>query len=409
MSRPSWAAPVRTDDEKKIIFSYPVSLPSLGLGNFILQTTESGAIESKSVSAPANQEPADIVQPASLVLSPSTLNLVASAESGGAIQLSDLLNYLLDIPFSVSGVEMPIRSLFGSLLSRVSGVEANVADISGVRLAAEEAKSALNDITDAMQDVSGALVELRTATLQSDLSGVLVRVAALEGVAPVDLSGVLTRLDGAESQIALLANVKLDIATYDGEKVSFAAAGDLANLDTRVGAAESGLTSAGSRLDALESAVPSKVAQADYDVYVAANDAAVAAAASAASSAASDAAAASALASAAEVKGLMSKLEVEDNSTAGISGAYWAETQGATLAGIMDAGKIASYLFDAPHAELTIPATVGGSAAAAGAVRRLRNAHASAVLPISLGGVSYEVVAKETAIFQHNGTEWRLL
>jgi hypothetical protein len=422
MSRPYFGTRIRTEEDKKVFFAHPVSLPILNLGNFTLQTTESGSIESKPVSAPAEQEPADVIQPASLELSSDRLELKASAEFSGAVLLESLMSNLLDIEINIlPGIRMPIRSFLGSLFASVEGVKGEVLDISGTRLPAlvteqlsnsalDAAREAAQALLDAAQDAATAQAALEASTVASDISGAVARISALEaGVGAVDLSGVLVRLDDAESQIFNLINGKLDIALYEGEKPQFATAGDVANLDVRVGGAESTINANSDRLDALEAAVPSKVAQADYDVYVASNDAAVAAAASAASTAQSAADAASALASAAEIKGLLSKLEVEDNSTENISEVYWSETQGSVLAGIMDSGKIASYMFSAPHAELTIPATVGGSAAAAGAVRRLRNAHPTAVLPISLESVSYEVAPQETAIFQHNGTAWRLL
>jgi len=321
---------------------------------------------------------------------------------------------------------MPIRSFLGSLFASVEGVKGEVLDISGTRLPAlvteqlsnaslDAAREAAQALLDAAQDAATAQAALEASTVASDISGAVARIAALEsGMGAVDLSGVLTRLDGAESQIFNLINGKLDIALYEGEKPQFATAGDVANLDARVGGAESTINANSNRLDAIEAAVPTFLPTTTFDVYVASNDAAVAAAASAASTAQSAADAASALASAAEVKGLLSALQVEDNSTSGVSQIYWGNSQAATLAGIMDSGKIASYTWDPvfegePHPVLDIPATVGGEPAVAGAVRRLRNAHPTAVLPISLESVSYEVAPQETAIFQHNGTSWRLL
>jgi len=417
MSRPTWTINNRTPEDKIPQFSEVV------IGDFKINTTSTGAIESKPVSAPANQEPADVVQPASLRLTETALSLEATAEFGGSVLLSSLINSLLDVPGIISGdgLEMSLRSAFGRLFSSVAVNSSVIADISGVRLPAvlnevvnnaslDEARALAQSLKDSVQDASGSLLELANATASASISALESRVTAVEaGMGNVDLSGVLTRLDGAEVQIAQLIDQKLDVATYEGEKPMFATASDYSNLDARVQGAEMSINGNAERLDALESALPTKVAQADYDVAIASLEASVASAQATADSASASASSAQATADGAEVKGLLSKLEVEDNSTAGVSETYWLETQGAVLAGIMDAHKIANYLFDAPASELTIPATVGGSSAVAGAVRRLRNAHPTAVLPISLEGVSYEIVAGETAVFQHNGTAWRLL
>jgi hypothetical protein len=396
MSRPSWARPIRTEEEK--IPQFP---DTIVIGGFRINTTSTGALETKPVGAPPSQDPADLVQPASLRLADSAITLEASAEFGGTIVLKDLLNKLLDLPiYSVAGVEMPIRSLFGSLFSRVAGVEGSVADISGVRLAAEEAKSALNDIKDAMQDVSGALLELATATAASDLAGVLGRVTALEAVPPADLSSVESRLTTAETAIISKAS-QIDV---DSALAAKASAAEVSALDTRVGSAESSLTSAGGRLDALESALPGKVSQGDYDVYVAANDAAVGAAAAAAGTAQAAADAAAIVAAAAEVKGLVSKMIVETHNTAGVSSVYWGESIGAILMTAMEAGKVAEYIFDGPATVALVP-----NSAATDKVLRLRNGNSAGLLTVTLGGSSYEIVEKETVSFHYDGAAWRLM
>jgi hypothetical protein len=110
------------------------------------------------------------------------------------------------------------------------------------------------------------------------------------------------------------------------------------------------------------------------------------------------------VAAAAQVKGLVSKLTVEDINTAGVNGAYWAETIGATIATAMDLGKLVSYTYDGP-ATITLP--VGEHVA--GAVRRLKNGHAEAALSVVLGDATYELMAGEVLTFQHNGSAWRLL
>jgi hypothetical protein len=383
------------------------------IGGFRINTTATGALETKPVGAPPSQDAADLVQPASLRLGESTITLEASAEFGGSIVLKELLNKLLDIPiFSIEGVEMPIRSLFGSLLSRVAVAESVTADLSGVRIPAvlnevvnnaslDAARELAQQLKDSSQDASGVLIALAAASAASDITGLSTRVTALEAIPPADLSSVEGRLTTAETAII----AKADQAAVDSALAAKAAAADLSALDTRVGSAEGSITSAASRLDAVEGALPGKVSQGDYDVYVAANDAAVGAAAAAAATAQTAADAAAAVAAAAEVKGLVSKMTVEDLSTVGVNAAYWIDGLGATLATAMDAGKLMSYNFDAPATEVVLPA----GSPAAGAVRRLRNAHASAVLPISLESVSYEIVAGETMVWQHNGSAWRLL
>lgn len=385
---------------------------AVSLGGFLLNTNATGALEAKPVAAPEQTPAVSVSQPVSLVSDISGLQVVSSAEFGGRVTLSDLLNKMLDIPISVAGLEMPIRSLFGQLFSRIAAEEAATADLSGVRIPAvlnevvnnaslDEARAAAQALKDAAQDASGVLVELAAASAAADITAVAGRVTALENAPAFDATAITGRLDAAEAAIG----GKADQSAVDAALAGKAAAADLTALDGRVGVAETAVAAAGTRLDAVEAGVASKVAQADYDVYVAANDAAVAAAASAASAAASDAAAAQALAEAAEVKGYVSKLVVEDISTAGISGAYWAETIGAAIATALDAGKLVNYIFDAPAGEITIPAGTPAS----GAVRRLRNGHASAVLPIALGGVSYELVAGEIGAFQYDGAAWRLI
>jgi len=265
----------------------------------------------------------------------------------------------------------------------------------------DEARALAQSLKDATQDASGALVELAAASAASSISALEGRVGVLEAVPPTDLSSVEGRLTAAEAAIVDKANAADVNAALDLK----ASAMSVYSLGVRLDAEEAATTATGSRLDAVESALPTKVAQADYDVAVASLEASVASAQAAADSASTAAAAAQTTANAAEVKGLMSKLEVEDNSTAGVSPAYWAETQGGVLAGIMDTHKIANYLFDAPASELVIP--VGTPVA--GAVRRLRNAHTTATLPIALDGNSYEIMAGETMVWQHNGTAWRLI
>ena len=370
------------------------------IGNFKLNTTETGAIETVPKNAPPSQEPADILKPASLRLRANDINLEASAESGGNILLSDLITALLDVPgiISVGSEEMSVRSALGRLFSNFSSLSANVADISGVRLAAEEAKSALNDITDAMQDVSGALLELRVATAASDLSGVLVRVAALEAAPGFDSTAL-------EAVVADLSGNLAYYKTTNDAAVS-AAAGAASAAQSTADDAASAAAAAQSAADLAQSTADTKVAQSDYNAFVIATNASLDSKALASDLVSGLAAKADASALAGkEDKGLAHALIVEEISTAGISGAYWSETIGATIATAMDAAKLVSYIFDAPAAEIVLPA----GSPATGALRRLKNGHASAELAVSLGGVSYVLVAGEIMSWVSDGSAWKLV
>lgn len=401
----------RTAEDKIIYFTSPVNLPSLNLGDFTVQTNGSGALTVQ----PKDQvvsEPSFIAKPVSIGSDISGIFLIDSAETGGRINLEDLINKLIDIPISVGNVEMPIRSLFGQLFTRVAAEEAAISDISGIRIPAivteqlsnaalDGAREAAQALKDAAQDASGVLFQLAQASAATDISGVAARVSALEATPGFDASALEARVTAAEAAIGEKAaaadvNAALDLK---------ASAMSVYVLDVRLSAEEQATTAAGTRLDAVEAALPGKVSQGDYDVYVAANDAAVAAAAGAAATAQAAADAAAATANAAEVAGYAHKLVVEEISTAGISGAYWAETIGGVIVAAADAGKLVNYVFDAPAGEIVLP--VGTPAA--GAFRRLRNGNASGVLAVSLGGESYEIVAGETMAFQYNGSAWRLI
>ena len=375
------------------------------IGDFVFNTTSTGALETKPLSAPAEQEPADAVQPASIRLRENDITLEASASFGGAVVLKDLLNKLLDIPiYSVDNVEMPLRSLFGSLFTSVAAVSASVADISGVRLAAEEAKSALNDITDAMQDVSGALLQLKVATAQSDLSGVLVRVAALEAVPAVDLTTVNSRLDAAEGALVL----KAAQADVDAALLLKANQSEFTAVADRVTALEGGNGGSTARLDALEAALPSKVAQADYDVYVAANDAAVAAAAGAAATAQAAADAAAAAVAGKEDIGRLHKIDMVLTDVSGVNAAYWASSLDATIGAIVDAGKVAEFI----NGDVTSHFLSAADAAATGTAYRFKNSGAYNWIIVlgSQGGTSIEVIPGElmTVVKEASGA-WKVM
>lgn len=332
----------------------------------------------------------------SLRLTSSGLQLSGSQS---IVSFSDLLNSLADSEIFISnnGLEMAsIRSAFGRIYSRLVSAESQLTDISGIKIATLEAQAAANLLTDSLQDVSGALLSLQVATAQSDLSGVLVRLQAIEAApgfdaAPLtaaiaDLSGNYYAYKTTNDEFTfLLASSKVDVSTYDAAMAEKASSADL--------------LAANSRIDSVEASVINAQASADGAVTAAA------AAQSAADAAASAASTAQATADAAEVKGYMSALEVVENSTAGVSAAYWGETQGATLAGLLNGGAIVNYLYDAPSPNLVLP--VGEPAT--GKVWRLRNAHEEATLPISVGDVVYEIMPLETLVLQYNGSAWRLI
>lgn len=394
-----------------------VSAPAIVLGDYRLQTdVGTGAVTVAPVSAPPTQPPAPAVQPASIALDGTGISLIPSAEFGGLVPHAALLEYLLDVPIiAAEGIQMSLRSALGRLFTKVAADEAAIADISGNRIpalvseasanaAADALRQAIQDAKDATQDTATAAAQLAAASAAMDIAAVADRVTALEGAPGFDSTALEARVTAAETAIG----AKADQSAVDAALALKADQSSLLAVDARVTAEETATAAAVSRLDAVEAGVASKVAQADYDMYVASNDAAVALAQATATNAENAAADASTLAQAAEVKGLVSKLVVEDVSTAGISGAYWGETIGASLADKMDLGKLVNYIYDAPAAEITIPATVAGGAAAADSVRRLRNGHESAILAVSLGGVSYELMAGETFTFHFNGSAWRL-
>ena len=391
--------------------SWNLTVPSIVLGEYRLQTDiGTGAVTVAPVAAPPTQTPAPAVQPASITADSVGISLIPSAEFGGRVLHTDLLNILLDLPIlSIEGIEMSVRSALGRLFNRVAATEASVVDVSGAiagviteqlsNTALDEARAAAQALLDASQSAETAQAALAAATAASDIASIAGRVTALEGAPGFDSTALEARISAAETAIG----GKADLTYVDGELAGKAAAADLSTLEGRVTAEETATAAAGSRLDAVEAGVASKVAQADYDVYVAATDAAVAAAASAAASAQSAADAAAGVAAAAEVKGLMSKLIVEEVSTAGISGAYWAETIGQSLADKMDSGKLVSHIYDGP-ASITIP--VGSPAA--DAVRRLKNGNAETLLTVTMGE-TYELLAGEVMTFAYIGGAWKLV
>lgn len=387
-----------------------VVAPAIQLGDYHLQTdAQTGAVLVTPASAPT-QAPAPVAQPASLFLDVSGLSIVPSAEFGGKVLHSALLEELLSVPIIMTdqGI-MSLRSALGRLFTKVALAETHIADVSGAvgslatesaaNAAADALREAIQAAKDAQQDTATAAAQLAAASAAMDISAVSDRVTALEGAPGFDSTAINASIAALETAVG----GKADQSAVDAALALKAAAADLAALDTRVAAEETASAAAASRLDAVEAAAASKVAQADYDMYVASNDAAVASAASAAAAAQGAADAAAAVAAAAEVKGLVSKLTVEDISTKGISGAYWAETIGATIAAALDAGKLVNYIYDGP-ASITLP--VGSPAA--GAVRRLKNAEET-VLTVTLGDSTYEMMGGEVMTFQFNGSAFRLL
>jgi hypothetical protein len=408
MSRPSWIRPIRTEEQK--IPQFP---DTIVIGGFRINTTTTGALETKPVGAPPSQEPADLVQPASLLLSDTAIALEATAEFGGSISLSDLINKLIDIPISIPGLEtMPIRSLIHSLFVRAAASEANVADLSGVRIPAvlnevvnnaslDDAREAAQLLKDSVQDSETALAALTAGTAAADIAAVSARVSVLEAVPPADLSSVEGRLTAAETAIG----GKADLTLLDASLALKASQADFLTTYDRVGALETGASGASSRLDAVEGALPGKVSQGDYDVYVAATDAAVVALGGAVATAQAAADAAAGVAAAAEVKGYMSKMIVETTNTAGVNAAYWIDNIGATLMAIMEAGKVAEYIFDGSQTVALVPS----EGTITNKVLRLKNGNTTGLLTVTLGGESYEILEKETIVLHYDGGSWKLL
>lgn len=409
--------PLIVQPEDRIVY-FP---ESIAIGNFLLNTNPTtGAIEVKPTEVPT-QTPAPAAQPVSLVLDASGIVIQSTAEYGGRVVLEALLNNLLDTELSLEGLgRMPLRSLFGSILSRVSAAESNIADISGVRLAAEEAKSALNDITDAMQDVSGALLALSIATAASDISGVLTRVAALESAPGFDSAPLLASIADL-SGVAHLAATTATGAAADVLVASAAIADLSGNVRGRVDAVEA--WNAGSRLDTVESAVASKVAQADYDLVVAALQTSVASKVaqadydtaisaintSLAGKAEAADLAAKADASAVEAKGYFTSMEADFVSYTGINGAYWGGlTQSVRISAL--AGKLV--VVDYNDAPVTVALEAG--AGSAGQVVRIRNGGSTHPFTVEMGSqespiAEVEIQAGETVTLRSNGSTWVLV
>lgn len=381
-----------------LIVQFPAAI---SIGGFLINTNPStGAVEVKPTNAP-NQAPSPAAQPVSLVLDASGMMIQSTAEFGGRVLLESLLNNLLDLNISFPQLEtqMPLRSLFGSILTRLSAVETfdSAADI---RLAAEEAKSAADDVREALQDASGTLLQLAIATAQSDLSGVIQRVSALESAPGFDATAINATIADL-SGVAHLAATTAQGAAADVLAAAGAIADLSGNVNPRVAAVEA--WNAGSRLDAVEAGVASKVAQADYDTYVAATDAAIAAKADA--SALAD----YALSANVEEKGRLTEIESEVISFTGINSGYWA----GLITGIrltVEAGKLAIVDYN-DGAGLSF---FLGLAPATNQAYRVKNAgtYAISINPGSEAAPApepIEVQPGETITFVWNGTAWILV
>lgn len=286
--------------------------------------------------------------------------------------------------------KMPIRSVIGKALSDLLGVKSRV-DVVDTSLVAVDASLSHHDASLALVDASLTHHDASLAVVDASLGAFAVIDSALEAKDLIhDIS-----LTVAEAK-QLLTDVSLglvDARLATTELMDAAAESSIAGLDARISAIEisSDTSALALRLDAVDVSLAavdvslgSKADLALVDASLAVLDASL---------------------NTKEDKGLMHKLEVEDITTVGISAAYWGESIQNAIALAMDAGKIASYAFDAPASEIALPL----GSPVAGSVRRLRNAHAEAVLPVSLGGVSYELVPSETVTFQYDGSVWRLL
>lgn len=402
----------RTSEDKIVYFTSPVNLPTLNLGDFTVQTNTSGALTVQ----PKDQviiQPAFIAKPVSISTDISGLFLIDSAETGGRVVLKDLLNKLLDIPiYSLNGVEMPLRSLFGQLFARAVASEAVISDLSGVRIPAvlnevvnnaslDESRALAQALKDAAQDASGALLELASATASADITAIAGRVTALEGLPAVDLTTVNSRLDAAEGAIVM----KADLTYVDAGLLAKANQAEFTVVADRVTALEGGNGSVGTRLDAVEAGVASKVAQADYDVYVAANDAAVAAKADAADLAGKADASAVALK---EDIGRIHKVDMVLTDVSGVNAAYWASTLDATIGAIVSVGKVAEFI----NGDITSHFCSAADSAEAGTCFRFKNSGAYNWILVlgSQGGTSIEVMPGELmTVVKQAGGEWKIL
>jgi len=403
----------------------------LVLGNFALTTTEQGAVVVKPPLSSPETAPSFIAKPVSLTRDSSGIYITDAEVTGGRIAFREMLNTILDIEISVDGLEMSttIRSLFGSLLSRAGAVEAAVADISGsrlpvitaanavleanqiaqdLRIQAEEAGSLSQAIKDAQQDAEAALNALNDSAAAATVSALSAAIVDLSG----NIRGRVEALENAPAYdpTAITAAVADLSGNYYGYKGTNDAA--VAGHEGRIAAVEA--VGADGRIAALEASVPSKVAQADYDVAIAALTAGVAAKLDATEHntyvAANDAAvAAKAEATAVEAKGYLTKVETELVDFSGISTEYWAGPWASIKAAAL-AGKLVEVKYtDGP---VTVWSDIG--AGAAGQVVRFRNVGAAHPFTVEFGLpgaliAEVEIQPGETVALVSNGTTWRLI
>lgn len=407
---------VYTDADKIVYFP-----AGLSLGNFYLTTTETGSLVSASLST-IQQNPTNIssivssappaTTPSKLVLDASGLVIEQSQTWGEKVLLGSLLNNLMDVPiFSNAGVEMSLRSLFGSLLTSIGSLNGAVADLSGVRIPAlvteqlsnsalDAAREAAQALKDAAQDASGALIALSASTAAADIAAVSARVGVLEAAPPVDLTEVNNALGLLQTAVGLKADQTVVDGKADGSTV--------AALTDRVATAEGTISGHTSRLDAVEAGVASKVAQADYDIFVASTDASIASVNSAlAGKADASDLAAKADASSVELLGRLTKIEVVPLSIEGVNPTFWEGIFQNTLRPAWEAGK----LVEMNSSGLQV-AYINYGVKPAGSAVRIRNP-GPAAFTFNMGTeeaplASVEIVVGETMTLVSDGTNWRL-
>ena len=412
------AYPDTTTDADRIVY-FPAGL---SLGNFYLTTTESGSLVSASIST-IQENPTNIssivssappaTTPSKLVLDASGLVIEQSQTWGEKVLLRSLLDNLMDVPiFSNAGVEMSLRSLFGSLIGRIAAGEAVVADLSGVRIPAivteqlsnaslDAARELAQQLKDSAQDASGALIALSAATAASDIAGLSGRVTALEAAPGFDATEINNALGLLQTAVGLKADQTVVDGKADGSTVGA--------LTDRVASAEGAVAGHGSRLDAVEAAAAAAVPQTTYDMYVASNDAAVAAV-SASLGAKADASALADYALVADVdaKGILTKVETVSASIASVSEMYWGGVLQNVAVPAWNAGKLVEFAADADASFFS-----GLGAKTAGACVRVRNVGAGKFL-MNMGSAeaplaSVEVQAGETLTLVSDGSNWRIV
>jgi hypothetical protein len=318
-----------------------------------------------------------------------------------ALDFDGLLESILSAPinFGAHGI-MSLRSALGNALARLLSAEAKVQDISGNRIPAvlnevvnnaslDAARELAQQLKDASQDASAAQAALEASTATADIAAAVVRVGALEAGAADALThiGTLQSAVAGKADTAALDQLVARVGVAEADIAGKAAASDLSALDTRVGAAESSIS-------ALSDALPSKLAVADFQVYTAATDGAVAAAAAAASAAQS-------AAEAREFKGLNTQLQVAEVNMTGVAEAYFY----GSVEGHINAGKLISIKSDAGQHY-----SIAWGAKYPNALVRIKNDNAAHTFTVAFDSdITVEYAAGETLSVVYTGAVWKLV